>query len=678
MSDDLSQNEQPAEGTAGGEQERLSERQSTPSPAACQVDEKDSQEGLDACQEGDGLRRPARQRHAGSQGATKHTPGMTVISTSNRFFQAHAYIDRGWNVTPVLDGEKAPILKEWNVRDQLSPLETKRFFKHGQHNIGVRLGAASNNLVDVDLDTPQAIHLAGAFLPATPSIFGRHSAPRSHWLYIAPQAKTEKFVDCRSGEMLVELRSTGAQTIAPPSYHRKANELVRWDENGVPAPVSAATLRAGVARLAAATLLARHWPGGAGIRQELSLPLAGALLKGGWGLAETQEFVGAVAREAGDDEAPKRLAAVKDTADAIAAHQRVTGTGRLAELLGADLVAQLVNWLGLNQRESETDPADEAETIHATLAKIYTMDAALVAQPVPTTPMIVTGLLPAGLTLLGSKPKTGKSVLTLGLAIAVAQGAKELWPNPLATFETPRMVPGHAGGSVLYLSLQENPRLIRRRYAKMMGNVATPRLHIVHGWSRDRLGAKIIDAWVQEHEDACLVVIDMLADVVKRNTKGDAYTADYEALGFLRELCTQHENLAVLVNHHLRKAPGKDAVDLMSATLGLSGGVDTVLTFIPQRSDDEDHTTATLEVLSREDLPQVKYRLARVDDKMTWVLLGVAGRVDRDQNTLKVEAAREKLGPLASRESVAGLAGVSKSTVKRIETAKAAKKAKSG
>lgn len=50
------------------------------------------------------------------------------------------------------------------------------------------LGTPSGGLVDVDLDSPEAVCLAPHVLPETGATFGRASKPRSHFLYIVPEA----------------------------------------------------------------------------------------------------------------------------------------------------------------------------------------------------------------------------------------------------------------------------------------------------------------------------------------------------------------------------------------------------------------------------------------------------------------------------------------------------------
>ncbi len=80
--------------------------------------------------------------------------------------------------------------------------------------------------------------------------------------------------------MLIELRSTGCQTIAPPSVH-PSGEVVRWELDGEPGVVSGPELLRAVKKVASAALLIRHWAG-EGQRDEAAKDLAGLLMRVGW------------------------------------------------------------------------------------------------------------------------------------------------------------------------------------------------------------------------------------------------------------------------------------------------------------------------------------------------------------------------------------------------------------
>jgi putative DNA primase/helicase len=261
-----------------------------------------------------------------------------------RLAAARAYTRRGWQVTPLMPGGKAPTLAGWQQR-RLGEEELARHFA-GEANVGLLLGEASGGLVDVDCDAAEAVAAASFLLPATGRVSGRASNPRSHYWYEVEGSLplTAKFADPgargtetpahgRAGGMLVELRSTGCQTLAPPSLH-PSGERVRWEREGAPGRVAAPALHRAVARVAACALLARHWPG-AGARDEAALALAGLLLRGGMAAEEADALARIVARVAGDEEWRRRGKA-QGTARRLAEGGQVAAGARLAELLAGD------------------------------------------------------------------------------------------------------------------------------------------------------------------------------------------------------------------------------------------------------------------------------------------------------------------------------------------------------
>lgn len=281
---------------------------------------------------------------------TKTGNGITQDKTALE--AARHYLTRGWYSTPIHLGKKAPILQDWPTR-KIGHDEIDRQFS-GEKNIGIICGEASGWLVDVDLDAMAAVDIAADFLPDTNMIHGRASKRRSHWWYqVSTPVKSEKFLgigkfvpDDPKGT-LVELRSSGNQTIVPPSIHT-GGEAIVWERRGDPARVSGEDLRRAVAKIAAASLLIRHWPP-LGSRNDASLALAGGLLRSGWSVEDASHFVRVVSTHGGD----------KDHSDVVAATytkiengQATTGWKRLGELLETPgLVDKLFKWLEFKQSE---------------------------------------------------------------------------------------------------------------------------------------------------------------------------------------------------------------------------------------------------------------------------------------------------------------------------------------
>ncbi len=274
------------------------------------------------------------------------------------------YVRRAWSPIPVRFRSKAPILTDWPHR-RLGPADVGQYFNGQPTNIGILLGHPSGGLTDVDLDCSEALRMAPVFLPPTHSRFGRRSSRASHWLYLVTDAiETETFADPDAkadDAMLVELRSTGRQTLFPGSVH-PSGEPIEWDEDGEPARGDGASLRRAVAELAAACLLSRHWPP-PGQRHAAALAAAGLLVRGGVEDARAMLIVHQAALVAGDDEAPARRRDVVSTVARVLAGEPVTGGPTLAAVLrgdGTKVVAALRRLLGLQGPADAEPPTDVA------------------------------------------------------------------------------------------------------------------------------------------------------------------------------------------------------------------------------------------------------------------------------------------------------------------------------
>lgn len=170
------------------------------------------------------------------------------------FEHATQYAARGWCPIPVPFKRKGPNSPGWQ-KLRIGSDQVSQHFNGKAQNVGVLLGEPSGWLVDIDLDAAEARDAAPEMLPATLT-FGRASNPRSHWLYRAEGAKTVKFADPHDGKMLLELRSTGLQTVFPGSVHT-SGETIDFDSDGEPLTVTPAELRAAAGRLATCAMLLR-------------------------------------------------------------------------------------------------------------------------------------------------------------------------------------------------------------------------------------------------------------------------------------------------------------------------------------------------------------------------------------------------------------------------------------
>ena len=287
-------------------------------------------------------------------------PDFTPASETQR--AALVYTQKGLATVPIPHGQKAPTLREWPGL-RLTENDIPHYFPNGG-NIGIILGGPSGGLVDIDLDSPEAVTLAPSFLPTTGRIHGRQSSPGSHrWYRTNPAASPEKFSD-PNGACLVEIRSTGQQTIVPPSTH-PSGEIIYWEREGKANKVEPSELRKSVSNLAAATLIARSWPTEGG-RHEAALALAGWLLRSGWSVEDARNFIFLVAKAAGDEEWSARGRDVESTAKRLAANGTATGASRLIELIGKEVVSRTGQWLELREAKDPGESAAECSPNHTT------------------------------------------------------------------------------------------------------------------------------------------------------------------------------------------------------------------------------------------------------------------------------------------------------------------------
>lgn len=255
------------------------------------------------------------------------------------------YRSLGWATIRVQPLGKAPI-GHWQDRTD-EPSD----FAAGD-NVGVRLGAPSGDLVDVDLDAPQAVVLAPRFLPAT-ATFGR-GGERRHYLYRCA-TPTKK-----PGRTHIELRSTGGQTVFPGSMH-PSGVPIEWYcfPTGGPTAIAEPELLAAFGRLCAATIIARVWPGLVGNKHDAVLAFAGALWHSGWRLEDALDLL-LPAMELDGSREPHREQAIRDTW--AGDREQVYGWPTVKRLLGdadAQALERAVELVGVTPQAVHAPSGDD-------------------------------------------------------------------------------------------------------------------------------------------------------------------------------------------------------------------------------------------------------------------------------------------------------------------------------
>lgn len=181
---------------------------------------------------------------------------------------------------------------------------------------------------------------------------------------------------------------------------------------------------------------------------------------------------------------------------------------------------------------------------------------------------VVPGFVAEGLTLLGGRPKLGKSWLALDFGIAVATGGISLGAQC-------------APGDAFYLALEDNARRLKDRIETVLPRTTRPnisRLSLLTEAPKVNAGLiDLLETWRTNVPDPRLVIIDTLAMVRQEKKRNqDSYSADYEALSPLQRYASAHR-LAIIVVTHVRKAEAEDPLEMISGTNGLTGAADTIM-----------------------------------------------------------------------------------------------------
>lgn len=183
---------------------------------------------------------------------------------------------------------------------------------------------------------------------------------------------------------------------------------------------------------------------------------------------------------------------------------------------------------------------------------------------------VIPGYIAEGLTILGGRPKLGKSWLALDWVVAVASGGQSLGVKC-------------EQGDAFYLALEDNQRRLQDRLKVVLPKLKSirpdlSRLSLLTEAPKIGEGLiEILDAWRNRVDDPRLIVVDTLAMV--RPPKGrnqDSYAADYAALSPLQQYASAHR-LAVVVVTHVRKMEASDPLEMISGTNGLTGAADSIM-----------------------------------------------------------------------------------------------------
>jgi len=273
--------------------------------------------------------------------------------------------------------------------------------------------------------------------------------------------------------------------------------------------------------------------------------------------------------------------------------------------------------------------------------------AELLAAQFPEPVWAVPDMIPVGLTILGGRPKVGKSWLALQIAIAASTGGMVL----------ERRV---KQGNVLYIALEDNGRRLRDRASKQM-MPASAALRFETTWPRlTEGGTALLDRAIAEY-GYTLVVLDTLGRAVGR-ARTDDYGDMTDVIGPLQGMAMAHD-IALLVLDHHRKSSGQisDPVDDIIGSTAKSGTADGALGL----SKEQGKRGAVLSVDGREVLRE-RYALSWDAITCCWQLEGTVEEVQLQGRRGDVLSALRESGEPMTLTEIASVTDLGKNNVQPI------------
>jgi hypothetical protein len=268
----------------------------------------------------------------------------------------------------------------------------------------------------------------------------------------------------------------------------------------------------------------------------------------GFSFEEIKEALEKFLREQGDEELNMRLEGIEHTLQ-----EPLENVKGIDGLVGLRL--SVIAYFKLKDLEKQIGKSQAPK--YFTLKDILTLE---VKEP----SWIIPNLLPEGFTILGGKPKIGKSWLALQIALKYMEMGKK----------------------VVYFALEDTHGRLQKRL-KVLG-IENPEAlpdQIIFSFELPRVGkgaVKEIKKCVEEHNPG-LIIIDPWAKI-KPQVKGkDLFIEEYRALEALKELVK--EGVSILLIHHARKTQSEDPIDEILGTTGQTAVVDNILLLKRGRGD---------------------------------------------------------------------------------------------
>jgi len=223
------------------------------------------------------------------------------------------------------------------------------------------------------------------------------------------------------------------------------------------------------------------------------------------------------------------------------------------------------------------------------------------------------GLLANGLTILAGRPKSGKSWLTLQMAIDAA-----LRRPFLGRYGIER------AARVLYCGLEEGPARTNNRLRKLLSRPDIQLQNIEFRYVLKALadgGAAELDELLKGDNYELLVIDTFLKVARAGGGNRDVMRSEYAEVAQLQELAHRH-SIAIVLVAHTRKMGAENGLDTVAGTTGITAACDAVWTLKKLPTGE-----GVLEITGREMEEQTLGLRLMTGDDFGWHLTGEGAEV---------------------------------------------------
>jgi AAA domain/Bifunctional DNA primase/polymerase, N-terminal len=522
--------------------------------------------------------------------------------------EAQQLLEAGYKIIPLLQNQKSNWDKEILTKNYLLEDFDKlnKQFNKSHTNLGINVATSLNGLIDIDLDSKEAIKLAPKFFPMNTAIIGRKNEQRleiTHFLFIRDQDYSNVELERTdiNKKKIIEFRTQGNLVVPPSITPNKENADILmprvWINKVKPIKVLnilkifnwccfasfiypfIESANTGALSLDAA--IKRYTDATDDQRLKFLEILFSTKFPEKWNRDKdfkTSKFKRII--KANNNEATK-----------------TGGYRKLATYHKIDPleVRRALSWIG--EVPDEETKAKSKKTITSFMENSLDMKAILNTE-FPPVQFAVKPILPEGLGLIAGRPKAMKSWTMLHLAYCVQNNLPFL---------------GHdvRQGDVLYLALEDNARRLKDRIVKLgHDKLRAPTINLVAPYLNFGLEESISE-WVKDVMHPRLVIIDTLAKVKQQfDRTNTAYDKDNNLLRDIQHLAGDL-SLTIGFVSHLGKAQQDYSWDRIQGSTGMQGMTDWM--WMLDRGDEA--TTASLKGRGR-DIEDFEYALNW--NKETW------------------------------------------------------------